>query len=1036
MSYQGITIGLMISCLLPASLHAASGRDWENQHVLQINREPARAYFIPYLKHPGDRQMSLNGKWRFHWSPTPEGRIEEFHRPDFDDSGWALFDVPANWEVNGYGTPVYVSAGYPFRILPPYVTAEPKTDWTAYKERNPTGQYRRTFLLPADWTGAGETFLRFEGVQSAFYVWVNGRRVGYSQGSMEPSEFNITDDLRPGTNQISVEVYKYSDGSYLEDQDFWRFGGIQRDVLLYHTPDVQLRDFDVRTIPDNGVGQKVWLLQIDPQLRVFRAATGKGFQVQACLQDHKGKVIATMRTDAETILDLDHRAVNMNFWFPQRGPRKFNRMEAKVTDPMLWTSETPYLYRLTISLEDSLGRVAEQVRQRIGFRSVEIKDGMLLVNGRQVRLRGVNRHEHDPFTAHVMTEERMQQDIRLMKAANVNAVRTSHYPNCPRWYELCDSAGIYVMDEADAETHGLRGTLASSPEWNAAFMDRVIRMAERDKNFTSVIFWSLGNESGFGVNQASMAGFLHTFDATRPVHYEGAQTPYVPVPDSLPANRRWTEATFPQTDPACVDVISRFYPRVKQEYLNPGIPEGSTAERAENARWEHLVDIADRSNDPRPILTSEYAHCMGNALGNFKDYWDEIYAHRRLMGGFIWDWVDQGIYTRDRGVLYGGAFGDKPSSRAFCLNGVIRSNREVTPKYEEVKAIYAPVQFRVHGGEIYAINRSSHLTLDAYRCEGTFMLNGKLRRSAQVAFPTVQPGDSAVIARCTDWTYGQHQDARLNLYVLQGKDTVTVQQIALNDQLLAFNQNRRVKKPLAVDVLKWTCNFFRAPTDNDKGFGNWLAKDWKESRLDAPEIICRSADVKEFRFAQGSIIVKTTLKPSDDGAVELLQEYECTGQLPPLPRLGIQIELPKAYELLTWYGRGPWESYPDRKQAARVGLWNSSVTEQYTHYPRPQDSGNHEDCAMLELKTKGRLPSTYVIEALDAPFSFSALHYTAQDMAAVLYDYLLKERDATIVNINCAVLGLGNSSCGPGVLKKYAIDPNQTHRLHLRIYRK
>lgn len=1022
--------------LFPLSLQIVAGHEWEDNHVLEVNREPARAAFFPFQKREGDCQLSLNGQWQFHWSATPEGRVRGFEKTEFDDSHWDKFQVPANWEVCGYGTPIYVSAGYPFRINPPYVTTEPKSDWTTHQERNPVGQYRRTFDVPSAWASAGETFLRFEGVQSAFYVWVNGVYVGYSQGSMEPAEFNITSALRQGRNQIAVEVYKYCDGSYLEDQDFWRFGGIQRDVWLCHTPDVQIRDFAVRTIPAAASGFRSWQLQINPQLRTFGAATGQGYTLSAILTDADGRLVTTMQTDAETILDRNHQAANMNAWFPQRGARKFNRMEAEVTDPRLWTSETPYLYTLLLQLKDASGAVVEQIRQRIGFRSVEIRDGMLLVNGQQVRLRGVNRHEHDPFTGHVMTEARMQQDIRLMKAANINAVRTSHYPNHPRWYELCDSAGIYVMDEADAETHGLRGTLASSPDWNAAFMDRVIRMAERDKNHPSVIFWSLGNESGFGADHAAMAGFLHEFDPTRCVHYEGAQTPYFASPDSIPADRKWSEATFPLTDPACVDVISRFYPRVKQEYLNPGLPAGSTMERAENARWEHLLDIAARSNDSRPVLTSEYAHCMGNALGNLQEYWDEIYSNRRMLGGFIWDWVDQGIEAAGRGCMYGGAFNDRPSSGAFCLNGIVRSNRELTPKYEEVKYVYSPVQFREHGGAVYVINRCSHLLLNAFQCFGTVVQNGKAGRERQIQLPAVEPGDSAVIARIPDLKFDRREDARWNLLVKRGEDTIVMQQIALNDRLLAFNRAAKAGRTLTASDLHLTSTFYRAPTDNDRGFGNWLAKEWERCRLDSPTVVRLSQETEEYRFGTGSVIVTTRVKPGSDGSLEIIQKYDCKGELPALPRLGIELRLPKEYDHLAWYGRGPWDSYPDRKQSATVGLWKDTVSGQYTHYPRPQDSGNHEDCAAVMLSTGGRQPSTVVIEALDAPFSFSTLHYTAQDIAAVPYDYMLKERDATIVTLNCAVMGLGNSSCGPGVLRRYAIDPSKSHTLHFRIYRK
>ena len=895
---------------------AQEHHDWEDNHVLQINREPARAYFIPYGEKAGDRMLSLNGEWKFRWTKTPYWRIKDFYRNDFDDSGWIMFPVPANWEVNDgnhtFGTPIYISAGYPFKIDPPYVMSEPKREWTTYEERNPTGQYRRTFTLPAGWQ-TGQTFLRFEGVMSAFYVWINGKKVGYSQGSMEPSEFNITSYLQQGENQIAVEVYKYSDGSYLEDQDFWRFGGIHRDVLLYHTPDIRLRDVAIRASMDG-------LLQINPQFSVYRNETGDDYRLVATLMDGPRPVCCDT-VAAQEVLDLQHKASRMNEWFPQRGYRKFNRMEMKVPNPRLWSVDHPNLYTLRLQLQKADGTIIEQTTQQVGFRTIEIADGQLLINGRAIKIRGVNRHEHDPYRARMMTEELMKQDLQLMKQANINAVRLAHYPNCPRWYELCDSMGMYVMDEADCETHGLRGTLASTPDWADAFLDRAIRMAERDKNHPSIIFWSLGNESGYGPNHAAMSAWLHEFDPTRPVHYEGAQG---------------------DPDPKTVDVISRFYPRVMEEYLNPGIPEGSDKERAENARWERLLEIANRTNDNRPVLTSEYAHCMGNALGNFKEYWEEICSHKRMLGGFIWDWVDQGLMEPGGIVHYGGDFGDKPNLHAFCMNGIIMSDRTLTPKYFEVQQVY---------GEVAKACGDSYVPVDYTKAIGVKNLGDKRPKP------------------------------------LKAKK---------NSSLLTFNFS-----------LNPQC--FRAPTDNDKSFGNWLAKDWKRCGLDTLRIpMTTEQQGNEFTFT-----------------------FTIPDSLPEIPRLGILIELPREYEQITWYGRGPWDNYPDRKQSCPIGLWQSTVSQQYVHYPRPQDSGNHEDCTYVELKTKRG--KRLCIEAVDCPFSFSALPYSAQYLASNTHDHELQDQGKTFLSIDCAVMGLGNSSCGPGVLKKYTIDKSKKHQLKIRI---
>lgn len=1051
--------------------------DWENHHVLQVNREPARAAFIAYGEKQGDRVLSLNGMWRFRWTPVPEERIGDFFREDYDDSRWTTFPVPANWEVNGYGTPIYVSAGYPFRINPPKVTSKPKEKYTTYKERNPVGQYRSTFTLPVGWDKQGQTFLRFDGVISAFYVWVNGQKVGYSQGSMEPSEFNVTPYVRAGENQIAVEVYRYSDGSYLEDQDFWRMSGIHRDITLFHTENIRINDFTVRTLADKDY--KDFTLEIDPELNVYGEQTGKGYKICAELIDDT--VVCRLDVDAIPVLDLEHKAAVMNEWFPQRGPRKMGRMKAVVHSPRLWTAETPELYTLLLSLKDSTGRIVEQIHQRIGFRSVEIANGRLLVNGQPVRFRGVNRHEHDPRLGRVMTEERMLQDILLMKQANINAVRTSHYPNHPRWYELCDSLGLYVMDEADIEEHGLRGILASNPDWHAAFLDRAVRMAERDKNHPCVVMWSMGNESGYGPNFAAISAWLHDFDPTRPVHYEGAQ------------------GVDGQPDPKTVDVISRFYTRVQQEYLNPGIAEGVDAERAENARWERLLSIAQRTDDDRPVLTSEYAHCMGNALGNFKDYWDEIYSHPRMLGGFIWDWVDQGIYkTFPDGrtmVAYGGDFGDQPNLKAFCLNGVVRSDRETTPKYWEVKKVYQPVLLKLENDKLMAVNRNHHTDLGQYRCLWMLSIDGKIKKQGELALPEIAPGDSASVALPASLrsSWKPESDVRLCFSLILKEDALwakagyevaseqfCLQEATLPDTTLInrgtlqvreengqlcikgkdFNMSWRIEDG-SMSLLQYgsqrilypssafsvipEVQAFRAPTDNDKSFGNWLAKDWINHRLDSPEqayspltweqqadgsVLIHTKSV--YTYLSGSVITDLTYVVLSDGTIDLQAIFTPEGNLPELPRLGIALPIDPALKNFTWYGRGPWENYPDRKTSCDIGLWSADVSEQYTHYPRPQESGNKEEVRYLTLtNVKG---NGVKIMAVEKTFSASALHYTVKDLYNTTHDCDLKERPEVILNLDAAVLGLGNSSCGPGVLKKYAIK-KEAHKLHIRLER-
>ena len=970
---------------------------------------------------------------------------------------------------------------------------EPKADYTTYKERNPVGQYRRTFVLPVGWEADGQTFLRFEGVMSAFYVWINGERVGYSQGSMEPSEFNITDYLKTGENQIALEVYRYSDGSYLEDQDFWRFGGIHRSIHLIHTPDVRMRDYTIRTLPASAGNYKDFILQIDPQFSVYRGMTGKGYTLQAVLKDASGKEIIKLQGEVEEILDLEHKASRMNEWYPQRGPRKTGRLSAMIKSPERWTAETPYLYKLHLTLQNAEGKVIEQAEQSVGFRTVEINKGQLLINGNPVRFRGVNRHEHDPRTARVMSEERMLQDILLMKQANINAVRTSHYPNVSRWYELCDSLGLYVMDEADIEEHGLRGTLASTPDWYAAFMDRAVRMAERDKNYPSIVMWSMGNESGYGPNFAAISAWLHDFDPTRPVHYEGAQGV-----DGNP-------------DPKTVDVISRFYTRVKQEYLNPGIAEGEDKERAENARWERLLEIAERTNDDRPVMTSEYAHSMGNALGNFKEYWDEIYSNPRMLGGFIWDWVDQGIYKElpDGRIMvaYGGDFGDKPNLKAFCFNGLLMSDRETTPKYWEVKKVYAPVQLAVNNGQLIVTNRNHHIDLSQYRCLWTLTIDGKQKEQGEITLPKVAPGESETITLPAFRSLSDKKalnrkgnnsnstntlsDCLLKVSIVLKSDAlwakagheVTWEQFCLQQgELLSADlinkgalQVKEDDKSLSVSgrgfSVQWekkavgsitslmyngkeiltqnhfpvqpVTQAFRAPTDNDKSFGNWLAKDWQLHGMDHPLISLESFDhevradgavIVRIRttnlYKEGNVTTTSVYTISSDGVIDLKTTFLPQGVLPELPRLGLAFCLAPAYNTFTWYGRGPQDNYPDRKTSAATGLWKGTVAEQYIHYPRPQDSGNKEEVQFFTLTDKQN--KGIRVDAVEDVFSASALHYTAQDLYKETHDCNLKPRPEIILSMDAAVLGLGNSSCGPGVLKKYAIEKKE-HTLHIRI---
>jgi len=1091
------------SCFLlfifPAAAFAATP-DWENEQVLHINTEPPRATFVPFatmeqaLKASPTNSpfyLSLNGDWKFNWVPQPELRSTNFFKADFDDSAWNTIPVPASWETSGYGTPIYVSSGYPFKIDPPRVTSEPPTNYTTFKERNPVGSYRRMIELPTAWNGR-RVFIHFDGVESAFYVWVNGRRAGYSQNSRSPAEFDITDLVKPGANQIAVQVFKYSDGSYLEDQDMWRMGGIFRDVYLYSTAAAHIRDFAVRTTFDAGYSNAI--LEIKPELAAEKNLSLENWTVNAQLFDAAGKPVFTneLSHDAAEILNRDWNAKIMNDRVPQRGEPKFAWLTGHVANPAKWTAETPNLYTLVLTLRDAQGNVIEADRCEVGFRQIQIQDGRFLVNGQPIRLRGVNRHEIDPDTGHTISEAEMVKDIELMKRANINAVRTCHYPDDPRWYELCDRYGLYVLDEANLEAQGTRGTLASDPRWTSAFLDRATSLAERDKNHPSVIMWSLGNESGYGPNFAAMSAWLHEFDPTRPVHYEGAQgaaqrdLAFEPGETSALTVAQKTSGGSP--DPASVDVISRFYPRVMEPYAKPDAPE--------NTRWEYLLEIAQRTNDTRPVMTSEYAHAMGNAIGNLQEYWDEIYSNPRMLGGFIWEWCDQGLRmtTADgtKFIAYGGDFGDKPNLGIFCIKGIVTSDREIYPKYWEVKKVYQPVAIKpvnLKPGKvaIKIANRNSFINLSEYEArwsvtdsDGNKLQSGGLApvvcapgKSVEVNIPANQilnpkPGAEFWLrvsfhTRTNSlWARAGHeiawQQMKLavttpaipkvktgSLPVLKLSQRADSVQIHGTDFTAGFSHAAGTLTALVYGghaVIAQAKTFlggpvlqvWRAPTDNDKGFGKWLAKDWQNAGLsdlvrqvDSFEVTQPSSgEIRVVTRATseatgGQFILKTIWTIRGDGSIDMDNHFECHSSLASLPRIGLMMRADPRLTNVCWYGCGPWENYSDRKESADMGVWKSTVDQQFVPYVRPQDNGNKQDTRWLELIDANG--AGLKISAEEKPFSFSALHFTALDLAAAKHNYELKPRPEVVLSLDARMCGLGNGSCGPGVLEKYSVPP-------------
>ena len=623
---------LALAPLSQVALRVQSVPDWENPSVVAVNKEPPHATLFPFenreLALENDRDGSsfyqlLNGDWRFHWVRSPGERPQDFYREDFNDSAWDLIPVPSNWELQGYGVPIYLNHPYEFEENPPFI----------HHDYNPVGSYRREFQVPEEWIGR-EIFLHFGAVKSAMYLWVNGEKVGYSQGSKLPAEFNITDYVRPGTNTLALEVYRWSDGSYLECQDFWRISGIERDVFLWAAPKAHIRDYFV----DAGLDEEYreGRLEVEVALRNYGLPPGSSVSVNLeVLDPESGEALARPYVRLSV---------------PGEGEEDTAGIAVEMGPVRTWTAETPNLYTLLINLTDEAGDTLEVLRQRIGFRTVEVKDGLLQVNGVPITIKGVNRHEHDPVSGHVISEASMLEDIRLMKAANMNAVRTSHYPNDPRWYDLADEFGLFVVDEANIESHGMGyhpdTTLANNPDWELAHVDRIQRMVERDKNHPSIIIWSMGNEAGNGVNLFKAYDWIKERDRTRPVQYE----------------RALTEAN--------TDLYVPMY-----------------------ARFDRLERWA-QSDPDRPLIMCEYAHAMGNSVGNFTDYWDIIDRYPSLQGGFIWDWVDQGLTkVTDTGNsiwAYGGDFGPPgtPSDNNFLINGLVQPDRQPNPHYYEVQRVY------------------------------------------------------------------------------------------------------------------------------------------------------------------------------------------------------------------------------------------------------------------------------------------------------------------------------------------------------------
>jgi len=954
-------------------------RPWEDPEVSGINRMPARATSYSFqnetsalenIKETSERYKLLNGDWKFFWSPTPKGIPSGIEKPSFNDSTWKTIPVPANWELLGYGTALYTSAGYTFSPLePPYT---PEND-------NPTGVYRTSFETPTNWKDMQIT-LTFGGVSSAYYVWLNGKLLGYSEDSMLPTHFDITPFLKKGKNELAVKVYRWSDGTYLEDQDHWRLSGIHRDVYLTAAPKVQLYDFFVQTDLDENYEDAT--LKVRPKIKAFDGASLDGITLGMKLFDENNNNILkdSTRITADKIY---------NETYSQRGENDFALMEATIENPKKWSAEKPNLYTLVFDLKNKNGEILETRSSKIGFRKIELANGELLINGQSVLLYGVNRHDHDPIHGKVVSEASMTKDILTMKQFNINAVRTSHYPNNELWYELCDKYGMYLIDEANLETHGLGGKLSNDVAWSGAFLQRAIRMVERDKNHPSIIFWSLGNESGSGFNHATMAYWIKDYDDTRFIHYEGAQTT---------GGKHKVENKILK-DPNYVDMVSRMYSPI-----------------------DYMVRMAEYKEETRPIIYCEYAHSMGNSTGNLFDFWDKIRAHKNMIGGFIWDWVDQGLLQKNKeGVeyyAYGGDMGDAnlPNSSNFCINGIVDPTINPKPALWECKKIFQPIKIKASN-------------IDKKKQTTTITIPYKKPRLKVGAEYFIRIGFS--LKTDESWAKKNHEIAweqiKLNYhkdFKASKKSNNTIEitnntvkgknfHVVFNSETGMLNNYTFKNNTLIQNGLK--PSFWRPDTDNDhlggktyKSLAIWkkasdsrTLKSFNISKINNSKIEVKSV----FGFEDTDTTMKINYTIDNKGSILVETHFKGNDSLPMLPKLGLQLETSKSFDKLTWLGKGPFENYIDRQLSADVGLYNQSILNDYYAYIRPQESGNKTEVrwfALTNKKGKG-LKVTGVSKNL----SISAWPYTTNDINEAQHTYNLIPRDFITVNIDYKQMGLG-----------------------------
>ena len=916
---------VILASLLAITAHAQN--DWENPHVLGINKLPYHATLqLPSKWKECKEIVSLDGQWLFHWSKDPDSRPADFYLEDFDVSGWDNIKVPGNWQLQGFGKPIYVNTQYPFHRDRPNVMGEPAKDWYAYDHRNPVGSYVMFVDVTKEMLGKN-LILHFGGVHSAMYVWVNGQKVGYSQNSMSPAEFDVTKYVCEGKNKLAVEVYRWSDGSYLECQDMWRLSGIFREVQLWVRPLVHIADYKVEAIPNEDFSQA----KVTADIAICNTGKKKAKNVSVSLNINNQHI----KSQISTLNSKDTVKVRLTY---------------QIDNPKLWSAEKPNLYPFSIELGD------EHFDNHLGVKRVECVGEVFKINGKNVKLRGVNRHDHHPVTGRYVDDATYEKDIALMKQANINFLRTSHYPDREYLYELCDRWGIYVMDEANQESHGYgigNKEIGDNPDWTGAHVDRAISLVQRDKNHPCVIMWSLGNEGGSGRNFKAMHDAVVALD-----------TIALPFSDS------------DRSQSAIYD----------DSYLTP----------------EKLASEARKVSD-RPFMMREYSHAMGNSVGNFQEYWDVIYADSSICGAAIWDWVDQGLLKKDgaKGYMaYGGDFGDKPNDGPFCLNGLIGPDRVPHPHYYEVQHVYQPLQFvREEDGRIRIINHDCFtdpseydITYDTITIDGECLLNVAARLKEDK--PWAKKGFAVAREQFVLQPYTFPQLSVHPSLGGAGGGSITIEDNTLTSWVI--DGQEMLKAPLEP-------YFWKPENDNQH----------------AAQFAQRTAVWREAK----DVTVKYTVINKRQILVDM--DYKPTGtNLPVMPKFGMRMRIPANFTNIEYYGRGPWENYPDRKRSAFLGLYKMPLSEYETEYIHPQDNSCRTDVRWFKI---GNGKKSLRING-SQPLCIRAWDYGEEDLEKAAHPHEIQRGRFVNLNIDLNVLGVGGiDTWGARTLPQYTIDGNKPY---------